>query len=135
VTSAIERLWPAWPSASGLLGTLRGLIHAAGVSPTMADWRRMFEVDLVGTALVVDALRPSATEGSAAVCFASSAAHLIPPSTDPRTDALLDRPLDPDFLDRLSDAYAEIAPGLGVLVGQAGGDPPGRPGGPLRGEA
>jgi NAD(P)-dependent dehydrogenase (short-subunit alcohol dehydrogenase family) len=33
------------------LGTLRAVAHAAGISPTMADWRRIFEVDLVGTAL------------------------------------------------------------------------------------
>ena len=56
------------------VGPLRALVHAAGVSPTMGDWRRVFEVDLVGTALVVDALRPLVTEGSAAVCFASIAA-------------------------------------------------------------
>ncbi len=90
------------------VGPLRALVHAAGVSPTMGDWRRVFEVDLVGTALVVDALRPLATEGSAAVCFASIAGHMIPTAIDPGTDALLDRPLAPDFLDRLAGVDAAV---------------------------
>jgi NAD(P)-dependent dehydrogenase (short-subunit alcohol dehydrogenase family) len=86
----------------GAAGPLRALVHAAGVSPTMGDWRRVFEVDLVGTALVVDALRPLATEGSAAVCFASIAGHMIPSGADPGIDALLDQPLASDLLDRLA---------------------------------
>src|SRR4051794_37601050 len=37
------------------LGTFRALAHAAGISPTMADARRVFAVDLVGTQLLLDA--------------------------------------------------------------------------------
>jgi NAD(P)-dependent dehydrogenase (short-subunit alcohol dehydrogenase family) len=33
-------------------GSLRAVAHAAGISPTMADWRRILTVDLVGTALL-----------------------------------------------------------------------------------
>ena len=36
------------------LGTLRLVAHAAGVSPVMADWRRILTIDLVGTAMVVE---------------------------------------------------------------------------------
>jgi NAD(P)-dependent dehydrogenase (short-subunit alcohol dehydrogenase family) len=67
--NALARL--ADPSAR--LGTLRAVAHAAGVSPTMADWRAMFAVDLVGTARLAEALRPLATAGTALVCFASMA--------------------------------------------------------------
>src|SRR4051794_13886738 len=59
-------------------GPLRSLVHAAGISPTMNDWRAMVRVDLVGTALVIDAFTPIVRSGTAAVCFASSAAHQIP---------------------------------------------------------
>jgi NAD(P)-dependent dehydrogenase (short-subunit alcohol dehydrogenase family) len=59
------------------LGSLRELVHAASVSPTMGDWRKMFQVDLIGTALVVEAFRPLADAGTAAVCFASVSAHLL----------------------------------------------------------
>src|SRR5947209_19827363 len=39
------------------VGTLRAIAHAAGISPTMADWKRIFAVDLVGTAMLAEALR------------------------------------------------------------------------------
>jgi NAD(P)-dependent dehydrogenase (short-subunit alcohol dehydrogenase family) len=93
-------------------GWLRVLVHAAGVSPTMGDWRRMFQIDLVGTALVVDALRPLVRPGSAAVCLASMAAHLIPAPPDPAADALLDEALAPDFLEGLASSYDGADPGM-----------------------
>src|SRR5262245_42015244 len=40
------------------LGPFRSLVHAAGISPTMADPRRIFAVDLVGTQLLLDAFEP-----------------------------------------------------------------------------
>jgi NAD(P)-dependent dehydrogenase (short-subunit alcohol dehydrogenase family) len=82
------------------LGELRALAHAAGVSPTMADARRVFEVDLVGTQLVLDAFVPLVVPGAAAVCWASSAAYQIAPHATPELDALVDDLLAPDFLDR-----------------------------------
>jgi NAD(P)-dependent dehydrogenase (short-subunit alcohol dehydrogenase family) len=86
----------------GESGTLRAVAHAAGISPTMADWRRIFEVDLVGTALLVDTLRPLATEGTAIVCFASMSAILRPPHPDDAEfDAIMADPLDPTMLDKL----------------------------------
>lgn len=91
-------------SRTALLGPLRAVAHAAGVSPTMADWREVVTVDLVGTALLVDALRPLATGGSAIVCFASISASLAIPEVDQPADAVLDAPLLPDFLDRLREA-------------------------------
>jgi NAD(P)-dependent dehydrogenase (short-subunit alcohol dehydrogenase family) len=91
------------------LGVLTKVAHAAGISPTMADWRTIFAVDLVGSALVLDVLAPQATTGTAAVCFASMAAQIVVPHGDPRVDAVLDEPLHPDLLDRLEEAVgAEI---------------------------
>jgi NAD(P)-dependent dehydrogenase (short-subunit alcohol dehydrogenase family) len=86
------------------LGPLRAVAHAAGVSPTMADWREVLTVDLVGTALLVDALRPLATVGTAIVCFASISASLAIPDVDQPADGALDEPLDADFLDRVREA-------------------------------
>jgi len=84
------------------LGPLRALAHAAGVSPTMADARRVFEVDLVGTQLVLDAFESIVVPGAAAVCWSSSAAYQIAPFATVEHDALLDHPLAPDFLDRIT---------------------------------
>lgn len=88
------------------LGPLRALAHAAGISPTMADARRVFEVDLLGTQRLLDAFEEVAVPGSAAVCFSSSAAYQIAPFVDAGQDALIDEPLAPGFLDRAASAVA-----------------------------
>jgi len=84
------------------LGELGALIHTAGLSPTMADGRRIVAVNLVGTALLVEAFRPLAVAGSAAVLIASQAGHFARNARTPQLDALLDAPLRPDFLDALA---------------------------------
>src|SRR6185437_2318321 len=88
------------------LGPFRALAHAAGISPTMADARRVFEVDLLGTQLVLDAFEELVVPGSAAVCFSSSAAYQIAPFVDAEQDALIDDPTAVDFLARAESAVA-----------------------------
>ncbi|MGD0880151.1 MAG: SDR family oxidoreductase [Acidimicrobiales bacterium] len=83
----------------GRHGRLHRMAHAAGISPTMASWDRMLAVDLVGTALLVDAVRPLAVEGTAVVCIASMAAQLIASQADPAIDRIIDDPLGPSLLD------------------------------------
>ena len=84
------------------LGSFGGLAHAAGISSTMGDWRRVIEVDLRGSALLLGAFEPLVTDGCAAVCFASSAAHILATAPDEELLALLDDPLAPDLVDRLT---------------------------------
>ncbi|GGN43958.1 SDR family oxidoreductase [Streptomyces fuscichromogenes] len=87
------------------LGTLRSVAHAAGISPTMADWRRIFQVDLIGTALLAEALRPLATAGTAHVYFSSMSPLLMGVDhPDPAVAEALDDPLREDFLDRIREA-------------------------------
>lgn len=84
------------------LGRFRALVHAAGISPTMGDPARVFEVDLVGTRLLLDAFDPLVVPGAAAVCFASSAAHqLALAGLDPELEALVEDPLADGFLDEV----------------------------------
>lgn len=108
------------------LGDLLFLVHAAGISPTMGDARRMFEVDLVGTQLVLDGFERLATAGTAAVCFASSSAYQVAPFVEPDHDRLIDDVRSPDFLDRASSkitdsghAYALAKRGVIRAVGRA----------------
>lgn len=101
------------------LGTLRAVAHAAGISPTMADWRTIFTVDLVGTALLAEALRPLATDGTAMVCFASMAPLLGNVEATGAVAALLDDPLDSDFLDRLHDALGPAVEDTGAAYAWA----------------
>ena len=82
------------------LGHLRSLVHAAGISPTMGDARRILTVNLVGTQLLLGAFEPLVEPGTVAVCFGSSAAYQVAPFIDAEQEALLGDPLASDFLDR-----------------------------------
>src|SRR4051794_39026123 len=53
------------------LGDLHSLVHAAGLSPSMAAWEDILRVDLVATARLLDAFLPAVESGSVAVCLAS----------------------------------------------------------------
>jgi NAD(P)-dependent dehydrogenase (short-subunit alcohol dehydrogenase family) len=101
------------------VGTLRAVAHAAGISPTMADWKRVFTVDLVGTAMLAEVLRPLVTTGTAMVCFASMAARFVAAEADPAVDAVLDDPLDDHLLDRLRDALGPAIEDSGIAYGWA----------------
>ncbi|MGX7724848.1 SDR family oxidoreductase [Rhodococcus rhodochrous] len=101
------------------LGTLRSVAHAAGISPTMADWRRIFAVDLVGTARLARALRPLATAGTASVYFASMAPNIGRMQPSPEEIAVLTDPLAEDFLDRLREVVGEAIEHPGVAYAWA----------------
>ena len=90
-------------------GALRACVHAAGVSPAMANWQRIIDVDLVGTALLIEALWPRVTIGTAVVCFASMAPYLDPSEGNATAEGVLDDPLAADLLPRLREA---VGPGL-----------------------
>src|SRR5258708_972291 len=101
------------------LGGLRSVAHAAGISPTMADWRAIFGVDLVGSALLLDVLAPLVIPGSAAVCFASMAAQIVVRRGDAAVDAVLDAPLHPDLLDRIFHVVGDGIVDTGLAYGWA----------------
>jgi NAD(P)-dependent dehydrogenase (short-subunit alcohol dehydrogenase family) len=84
------------------LGPLGALVHTAGLSPTMGDGPRIWRVNLVGTALLVEAFRPLCRPGSAAVLIASQAGHLARMRATPELDAIVDDPLAPDLPERLA---------------------------------
>ena len=102
-------------------GTLYGVAHVAGISPTMGEWSRILEVDLVATARLVEALRPLATTDTAIVCFSSMAAHLNA-QTNPAADAALDDPLAEGFFDAYCAAVGETArdPGMAYAWAKRG---------------
>jgi NAD(P)-dependent dehydrogenase (short-subunit alcohol dehydrogenase family) len=99
-------------------GALGGLVLTAGLSPTMADGARVVDVNLLGTFRVVTAFEAVLQPGSAAVCFASMAAHLVP--SDPAVDAILDHPEAPDLLDRLAELGLTDHSGIAYAVSKRG---------------
>jgi NAD(P)-dependent dehydrogenase (short-subunit alcohol dehydrogenase family) len=88
------------------VGALGALVSTAGLSPTMAPGRRIYEVNLIGAARLLRAVGPIAGAGSAAVLFGSMAGHLAP--ADPKIDGALDAPLAPSFFDDLTSAGIDV---------------------------
>ncbi len=99
-------------------GRFRALAHAAGVSPTMGDPRAILDVDLLGTVRLLDAFEPLVTDGSAAVCFASSAGQIRRQDFGPDIAAVLADVRAPDFLDRASALLDH--PGLAYAAAKRG---------------
>ncbi|PXW24625.1 SDR family oxidoreductase [Nocardia sp. 348MFTsu5.1] len=101
------------------LGTLRAVAHVAGISPTMADWRRIFTVDLIGTAKLAEVLRPLATAGTAWVTFASMAPSIGGLDVDAASGAVLDDPLHEQFHDRIHESFGPMVEHPGVAYSLA----------------
>ena len=102
------------------MGPLRAVVHAAGVSPTMTDARRIFEINLLGTQLILDHFEDLVRPAAAAVCISSSAGYLPTEFLDAAVLLILDAPLAPDFLDRATgvtpdSGYAYALSKVGVI--------------------
>ena len=69
------------------IGRFRALVHTAGLSPVMAEARRILDVDLRGTVRMVEALSPLIEPGSCAVLIASIAGYA---DFAPEVESLLD---------------------------------------------
>ena len=69
-------------AAAASHGHIAAVVHTAGVSPVHASSAAIVAVDLVGTALVLDAFEPYVGFGTVAVCIASMAGAMIPADPD-----------------------------------------------------
>lgn len=88
-------------------GGVGALVHVAGLSPSMADFRTIMRVNLMGSAMVAQALLPHARQGSAAILIASLAAHSYTPSD--AALAVLRDASEPDLAERLAAVLGEQA--------------------------
>jgi len=96
------------------LGSVTGLIHAAGVSPSQAPKEMVLHVDLYGTAVVLEEFGNVIARGVSGVVISSQSGHRLPPlsveqnralATTP-TEELLKLPfLQPDQIKDSLDAY------------------------------
>ncbi|MDG2004637.1 MAG: SDR family oxidoreductase [Novosphingobium sp.] len=71
---------PQFPA--GIIAALEGrkigvLAHAAGVSPSMADGNRVFDINFTATRRLVEAMLPHMASGGTAVLIASNSGQLI----------------------------------------------------------
>ena len=76
------------------IGTITGVIHAAGVSPTQASPETILKVDLYGTALVLEEFGDVIAQGGAGVVIASMSGHRLPALTPEQDKALATTPAD-----------------------------------------
>lgn len=76
------------------IGSVTGLIHAAGVSPSQASPATILKVDLYGTALVLEAFGNVIARGGAGVVIASQSGHRLPALTPEQDRALATTPTE-----------------------------------------
>jgi NAD(P)-dependent dehydrogenase (short-subunit alcohol dehydrogenase family) len=103
------------------LGDIRCVVHTAGVSPAQGSAEQIIDVDVVGTALVLDAFEPHVRPGTVGVCIASMAGTLT--ELSPEVLRLLATTPTPELrtLDALDPATMEpgIAYGIAKRANQA----------------
>ncbi len=101
------------------LGALHAFVQTHGLSPSMAGWREILQVDLVAVGGLLAAFLPAVVPGSTAVCISSMAGHLG--AFDPTMDAVLDAAREPDLSDRFRSAFgAEPDPGSTYRLAKRG---------------
>ena len=70
------------------IGSVCGVIHAAGVSPSQASPTAILNVDLYGTALVLEEFGNVIASGGSGIVIASQSGHRLPALTDDQNKAL-----------------------------------------------
>ncbi|MFJ5507027.1 SDR family oxidoreductase [Pectobacterium jejuense] len=76
------------------MGDVMGVIHSAGVSPSQATVEMILNVDLYGTALVLEAFGQIISPGGSAVVIASQSGHRLAPLTVEQNAALATTPTE-----------------------------------------
>jgi NAD(P)-dependent dehydrogenase (short-subunit alcohol dehydrogenase family) len=85
-------------------GHFSGVVHAAGVSGTVGDPEMVFNINLIGTDIIVNTFYDLAQDRSAVVLFSSMAGHTVPPN--PEYDEALQNP-------QSANAFKKIEPFIG----------------------
>jgi NAD(P)-dependent dehydrogenase (short-subunit alcohol dehydrogenase family) len=70
------------------IGSITGMIHSAGVSPTQASPATIFKVDLYGTAVILEEFGKVIAHGGSGVVIASQSGHRLPPLSAEQNRAL-----------------------------------------------
>jgi NAD(P)-dependent dehydrogenase (short-subunit alcohol dehydrogenase family) len=76
------------------LGSVEGLVHAAGVSPSQAPIEAILKVDLYGTAILLEVFGSVVAEGGSGVVIASQSGHRLPPLPVEQSKALATTPVE-----------------------------------------
>lgn len=80
-------------SATGM-GAVKGVIHAAGVSPSQASPQTILEIDLYGTALILEAFGSVIAREGSAIVISSQSGHRLGPLPVEQSAALATTPAE-----------------------------------------
>ncbi len=110
--------------AAADMGKIEAVFHAAGVSPTMADvGKPIYEINLLGTAYLLDALATHLQEGASVVLVSSMASYFSSVWTPDQLIEILRDPLADDFyecLQALDVAEDVMSPGIAYGLSKLG---------------
>jgi NAD(P)-dependent dehydrogenase (short-subunit alcohol dehydrogenase family) len=81
-------------------GSLKALIHTAGISGAVKNLKKVYTIDLIATELLVDAFYKLAVKDSAAILISSMMAHTVPANKE--YDEALTNPQAPESFDIVS---------------------------------
>jgi NAD(P)-dependent dehydrogenase (short-subunit alcohol dehydrogenase family) len=84
----------ALAAKAAALGSVTGVVHAAGVSPSQATPVTILKVDLYGTAVVLEEFGYVVARGGSGVVIASQSGHRLPGLTAEENRALATTPAD-----------------------------------------
>ena len=76
------------------LGDITGVIHAAGVTPSQAPVATILQVDLYGTALVLEEFGNVIAAGGSGIVIASQSGHRLPALSAEQNKALATTPVE-----------------------------------------
>ena len=88
-------------------GAIKNLINAAGVSPSQAPIEKILQVDLYGTAVLLEEVGKVIAEGGSGVIISSQSGHRLPALTEEQNFQLATSPteklLEINFLKEITD--------------------------------
>lgn len=76
------------------VGSVTGVIHAAGVSPSQATAEMILHVDLYGTAVILEEFGKVISDGGSCVVISSQSGHRLPSLTEEQNKLLATTPAD-----------------------------------------
>ncbi|SEA74725.1 SDR family NAD(P)-dependent oxidoreductase [Psychroflexus halocasei] len=88
-------------------GQLKAIIHTAGVSGTIKDAKKVFNINLVGTDIILDSFYHIAKKNSAAILLSSMMAHTVPENDT--YDYALKNPQEDNSLEAVNKVVEENA--------------------------
>jgi NAD(P)-dependent dehydrogenase (short-subunit alcohol dehydrogenase family) len=98
-------------------GGISALVHTVGLSPQMAAWDKIVQVDLISSVQMLEAVRRAIEPGGSAVAISSMSAHMVPPH--PAVDDELAAPFAEGLIARLSALPGEPLSNSGLAYAYA----------------